>query len=272
MTAETVVITGAGGMGSAVARRIGSGRRIVLADAAPEHLDRAVAALEAEGHDVSGRVVDVGDQESVLALAAYAAAEGRLAAVVHTAGVSAATASIPQILRVDLAGTAYLIDAFAAVAVPGTAVVCVASMAGHYARLSAAEERALASEPASALLTLDVVRSAGPDAVSAYILAKRANQVRASAAALAYSRRGARINTLSPGVISTPMARAEQQSASGDHMMAMLEACGAGRTGTPAEVAEAVAFLAGPDARYITGTDLLLDGGQAAWIRWHRPS
>ena len=91
------------------------------------------------------------------------------------------------------------------------------------------------------------------------------------AAAPAYNRRGARINSLSPGVIATAMAKAEQESASGAHMMEMLRACGIGRPGTPAEVAEAVAFLTGPGSLYITGTDLLIDGGQAAWLRRHRP-
>ncbi|GAA1647822.1 SDR family oxidoreductase [Actinoplanes couchii] len=270
-TSDVVVVTGAGGMGTAVARRIGSGRTVILADAFPEHLDRAVAALRAEGYDAHGQVTDIADQKSVTALADRAAAEGRLSAVVHTAGVSAATSTVRKIMEVDLAGTAYLIDAFEPVATRATSVVCVASMAGHYAQLSPDVERALAITPADGLLSLDVVADFEGDPVSAYILAKRANQVRVQAAALAYNRRGARINTISPGVISTPMARAEQESASGDHMMAMLDACGAGRTGTPAEIAEAAAFLTGPGSLYITGTDLLIDGGQAAWLYHHRP-
>ncbi|GLW33779.1 SDR family oxidoreductase [Actinoplanes regularis] len=270
-TSDVVVITGAGGMGTAVARRIGSGRTVLLADAFPDHLDRAVAALRAEGYRVLGRVTDIADQTSVNELAEAATAAGRPTAVVHTAGVSAATSTVARILEVDLAGTAYVIDAFEQLAVPGLSVVCVASMAGHYAQLSPAAERALAITPAGELLTLDVVTSLGDDPVAAYIVAKRANQVRVQAAALAYNRRGARINTVSPGVVSTAMAQAEQNSASGEQMMAMLDACGIGRTGTPAEIAEAAAFLTGPDSRYITGTDLLVDGGQAAWLRWHRP-
>ncbi|MFF3855754.1 SDR family oxidoreductase [Micromonospora sp. NPDC002575] len=107
--------------------------------------------------------------------------------------------------------------------------------------------------------------------MAAYILAKRGNQVRVQAAALGYNRRGARINTISPGVISTAMAKAEQEASSGEHMMGMLTACGIGRTGTPAEIASAVAFLTGPESLYITGAALLIDGGQAAWICRHRP-
>ncbi|HWS38158.1 MAG TPA: SDR family oxidoreductase [Actinoplanes sp.] len=269
MSKDVVVITGAGGMGTAVARRVGSGHTVILADAFADHLDRAVTALRAEGYDARGQVTDIADQKSVGELATVSAAAGRLTAVVHTAGVSAATSTVEQIMAVDLAGTAYLIDAFEPVVTDGTAVVCVASMAGHYARLDPADEQALATTPADRLLELGVVTGAGEKPVDAYILAKRGNQVRVQAAALAYNRRGARINTISPGVIATAMAKAEQESASGEHMMAMLDACGIGRAGTPGEIAEAVAFLTGPGSRYITGTDLLVDGGQAAWLRRH---
>ncbi|GIF19314.1 NAD(P)-dependent dehydrogenase (short-subunit alcohol dehydrogenase family) [Actinoplanes tereljensis] len=266
-----VVVTGAGGMGTAVARRIGSGQTVLLADASPEALDRAVAALQAEGYTVKGQVTDVSDGPSVVKLAEAAAAEGRLTAVVHTAGVSAATATAHQIMAVDLLGTAHVIEAFEPVATQGMSLVCIASMAGHYATLTPAEEMALATTPTADLLSLDVVvQAATLEPVAAYILAKRANQVRVETAALAYNRRGARINTVSPGVISTAMAKAEQEGEAGKHMMASLVACGIGRTGTPGELAEAVAFLTGPASLYITGTDILIDGGQAAWLRRHR--
>ncbi|MEU9361041.1 SDR family oxidoreductase [Streptomyces sp. NPDC048301] len=269
--ADVVVVTGTGGMGIAVARRLGSGRAMVLADAVPQALDRAVTLLRAEGYTVQGQLTDVSDAQAVTELARTAGRRGRVAAVVHTAGVSAATSTVQQIMRVDLAGTAHVIDAFRAVATRGTSLVCVASMAGHYATLRHADEVRLATAPAGELLSLDVVTTVGDDPIAAYILAKRANQVRVQAAALAWNRVGARINTISPGVISTPMAKSEEQAPSGDHMMGMLDACGAGRTGTPGEIAEAAAFLTGPGSLYITGTDLLVDGGQAAWLRWHRP-
>ncbi|MEV6348297.1 SDR family oxidoreductase [Actinoplanes sp. NPDC051851] len=269
---DVVVVTGAGGMGLAVARRIGSGRTVILADAFAEPLDRAVSTLNAEGYAAKGHVTDVSDAQAVTGLAEAAAAEGRIVAVVHTAGVSAATATVEKIMQVDLAGTAHVIDAFEQVATRGTALVCIASMAGHYAALQHVDERALATAPTAELLTLDVVTSAkDKEPVAAYIIAKRANQIRVQAAALAWNRRGARINTVSPGVIATAMAKSEAESASGEHMMAMLDACGAGRTGTPQEIADVVAFLTGPESQYITGTDVLIDGGQAAWIRWHRP-
>jgi len=268
---EVVVVTGAGGMGEAIARRIGSGRTLIMADAAPEALDRVVTALCAAGYSAKGRLTDVARPDDVRQLADLAAAEGRVGAVVHTAGVSAATASARQIMAVDLAGTAHVIDAFARVATRGTSLVCVASMAGHYASLSHETEVALATAPTETLLGLAAVTAIGDDPMGAYILAKRANQVRVQAAALAWNRLGARINTVSPGVIATAMSRAEAESAGGGPMMAMLEACGAGRTGTPGEIADVVAFLTGPESLFVTGTDILVDGGQAAWIRWHRP-
>ncbi|GAA2597380.1 SDR family oxidoreductase [Winogradskya consettensis] len=267
---DVVVVTGAGGMGLAVARRLGSGRTVILADASAPALEQAVDSLRAAGYAATGRLTDVSDAAAVAKLAAAAADAGRLTAIVHTAGVSAATGTAKAIIEVDLVGTAHVIDAFGEVAGPGTALVCVSSMAGHYATVAPGDERALALAPAAELRTLDVVRAVGDDPLAAYMLAKRGNHLRVQAAALAWNLRGARINTISPGVISTAMAAAESRTASGVHMMAMVEACGAGRTGTPAEIAAAAAYLTGPESLYVTGTDLLIDGGQAAWIRWHR--
>lgn len=269
---EVVVVTGTGGMGEAVARRLGNGRRLLLADHSEEALDRVSGALSASGYNVHTMPTDVSDRSSVETLARTADEMGRIVAVVHTAGVSAATSTARRILEVDLLGTAHVIDAFAPVTSRGTSLVCVSSMAGHHASLPAEEERALATAPTGELLDLDVLSTAGDDAIAAYILAKRANHLRVQAAALDWNHRGARVNTVSPGVIATPMSDAEAASASGGHMTVMLEACGIGRKGTTGEIAEAVAFLAGPQSRFVTGTDLLVDGGQAAWLRWHRPA
>lgn len=267
---DVVVVTGAGGMGAAVARRLGSGRTLVVADASERRLEQTVTALSDEGHAVRGVVTDVSDRGSVEELATIASGEGRLTAVVHTAGVSPATAPVETIIDVDMIGTAHVIDVFETVASGGTSLVCVASMAGHYASLGPAEETALATTPTDALRELDVV-TAIRDEGTAYVVSKRSNHLRVQAAALAWNQRGATVNSVSPGVISTEMAKAEAASPSGDRMRQMLDACGAGRTGTPAEIADAVAFLTGPHARYITGTDLLVDGGQTAWVHRHAP-
>ncbi|MEV2191476.1 SDR family oxidoreductase [Streptomyces phaeochromogenes] len=266
---DVVVVTGAGGMGVAVARRLGNGRNVLLADASSQGLDRAVTALTDEGYAVRGMVTDVSDRGAVHKLAEASAAEGRVAAVVHTAGVSPATGPAKTIVDVNLLGTAHVIDAFETVATRGTSLVVISSMAGHVASLSREEEAALATTATEDLLGLDVVTAIGDDAQTAYIVTKRANHLRVQAAALAWNLRGARINSVSPGVIATAMSRAEAASPSGVHMMQMLDASGSGRVGTPGEIADAVAFLTGPESSYITGTDLLVDGGQAAWLRLH---
>lgn len=266
---DVVVVTGAGGMGVAVARRLGSGRNVLLADASSQGLDRAVTALTDEGYAVRGMVTDVSDRGAVHKLAEASAAEGRVAAVVHTAGVSPATGPAKAIVDVNLLGTAHVIDAFETVATRGTALVVISSMAGHVASLSREEEAALATTATEDLLGLDVVTAIGDAAQTAYIVTKRANHLRVQAAALAWNLRGARVNSVSPGVIATAMSRAEAASPSGAHMMQMLDASGSGRVGTPGEIADAVAFLTGPESSYITGTDLLVDGGQAAWLRLH---
>jgi len=266
---DVVVVTGAGGMGVAVARRLGNGRNVLLADASSQGLDRAVTALTDEGYAVRGMVTDVSDRGAVHKLAESAAAEGRVAAVVHTAGVSPATGPAKTIVDVNLLGTAHVIDAFETVATRGTSLVVISSMAGHVASLSREEEAALATTATEDLLGLDVVTAIGDDAQTAYIVTKRANHLRVQAAALAWNLRGARVNSVSPGVIATAMSRAEAASPSGAHMTQMLDASGSGRVGTPGEIADAVAFLTGPESSYITGTDLLVDGGQAAWLRLH---
>ncbi|MEU4611908.1 SDR family oxidoreductase [Streptomyces umbrinus] len=266
---DVVVVTGAGGMGVAVARRLGNGRNVLLADASSQGLDRAVTALTDEGYAVRGMVTDVSDRGAVHKLAEASAAEGRVAAIVHTAGVSPATGPAKTIVDVNLLGTAHVIDAFETVATRGTALVVISSMAGHVASLSREEEAALATTATEDLLGLDVVTAIGDDAQTAYIVTKRANHLRVQAAALAWNLRGARINSVSPGVIATAMSRAEAASPSGAHMMQMLDASGSGRVGTPGEIADAVAFLTGPESSYVTGTDLLVDGGQAAWLRLH---
>lgn len=266
---DVVVVTGAGGIGTAVARRLGSGRTLFLADVSRGQLDRTVAALRAEGHEAHGMVVDVCDRTEVRKFAETAAGEGRLAAVVHTAGVCASIASARTNFEVNMVGTAHVLDCFEAVATRGTSLVCVAGIAGHYATLSEEEENLLANVPAEELLELDVVATVGDDAVPAYIVSNRAVQVRVQAAALAWNLRGARVNSVSPGTVATDMAKAEAGSVYGEHLRKMLDGCGAGRPAAPAEIADVVAFLAGPQAQYVTGTDLVVDGGQSAWLRRH---
>ncbi len=264
------MVTGAGGMGLAVARRCGVGRTVLLADHDGAVLAAAADDLTATGYRVVTRSMDVADASSVGALAGAAAELGAVTTVVHTAGLSPVQASVAAILRVDLLGTALVLDAFAEVVAEGGAGVFISSMAGAMATVPEELEARLATVPTAELLDLpELSEGAVADPGAAYLLSKRANQVRVRAAAVAWGRRGARVNSISPGVVATPMGAAELAGPSGDVMRAMVEGSPTGRIGTPEDIAAAVDFLAGPDAGFITGADLLVDGGVVATL--HAP-
>jgi NAD(P)-dependent dehydrogenase (short-subunit alcohol dehydrogenase family) len=260
------VVIGVGGMGMAIARRIGSGRSLLLADLAEPVLEAAATALRGEGHAVTTQKVDVGDRESVAALAKSASELGAVMTIAHTAGVSPVQATPAQILRVDLLGVAHVIEEFASVIEPGGAGVVIASMAGHrlLSLLPPEQELALSETPAEELLGLPFVESTVDSPRNAYWVAKRGNQLRVQAAASFWGERGARINSISPGMVSTPMGQAEFAGPSGDRMRTAVEISAAGRLATPDDIASAAAFLLGPDANFVTGTDLLVDGGVTA--------
>jgi NAD(P)-dependent dehydrogenase (short-subunit alcohol dehydrogenase family) len=265
MQKDVVVVIGVGGMGLAIARRIGSGRAVMLADFNESTLEAAAAQLRVEGHDVTAERVDVSDHASVAKLANAAAALGRVTHVAHTAGLSPVQAPIDAILHVDLLGVAYVLDEFQRVIAPGGAGVVIASMAGHMAApsLPAELQGALAATPTDQLLDLPFLAAgAVPNPGAAYSYAKRANQLRVARAAIAWGERGARINSISPGIISTAMGAEELAGESGQQMRGMIAMSAAKRVGTPDDIAAAAAFLLDPQqASFITGTDLLVDGG-----------
>jgi NAD(P)-dependent dehydrogenase (short-subunit alcohol dehydrogenase family) len=274
MIREVLVVIGAGGMGAAIARRLGSGRRLVLADCDPDALRTVAEAMVDDGLDVVADIVDVTDPSSVTAVASAAADRGPVVAVAHTAGVSPARASVSDILRVDLLGTAHVLDAFGDVIAPHGAGVVIASMAGTIlgGGLSNEDANLLAATPAEALLDVPAIRallnSDGDTADSrsmAYGTAKRGNQLRVQAAASRWGARGARINSISPGVISTAMGRAElADPATGEMVSALISSSPAGRVGTVGDIAAIAEFLLSTGAGFITGTDVLADGGVVA--------
>lgn len=274
MDEGVLVVIGVGGMGQAIVRRSGSGRRVLLADFNDAALQAAADLLRGEGHHVTTQVVDVSDQDAVLSLAEAAAGLGRVTHVAHTAGLSAAQAPTDMILRVDLLGVALVLDTFAQVIAPGGAAVVIASMAGHMATgISADHERALALTPAHELLALPFLTSdAVGDPGSAYVLAKRANVLRVQAAAGVWGARGARVNSISPGIISTPMAQQELNGESGEQMRQMVAMSAARRLGTPDDIAAVAAFLLSRQADFVTGTDVLVDGGVIAAVRTLTPA
>jgi NAD(P)-dependent dehydrogenase (short-subunit alcohol dehydrogenase family) len=271
VVAEVLTIIGVGGMGQAIARRLGAGKTVLLADYNEKTLAAAAESLSTDGHHVETRSVDVASSESVHGLAEYAASLGSITQVAHTAGLSLAQASAEAILAVDLLGVALVLQEFGEVVAPGGAGVVIASMAGHLVpALSAEQERALAHSPPGELMRLDFVSRITEQAF-AYPIAKHANHIRVRAASAQWGRRGARINSISPGIISTPMSHQELASPVGDGMRAMIAMSGTGRMGTPDEIAAATAFLLGPDATFITGADLLVDGGVIAALKAGNP-
>jgi NAD(P)-dependent dehydrogenase (short-subunit alcohol dehydrogenase family) len=269
LTRDVLVVLGAGGMGLAVARQCGSGTRVLLADLTDDALEAAATPLRAEGHGITTHRTDVSSFDSVAALAEAASQLGAVRSIVHTAGVSPVQAPAADVIAVDLVGAAFVLDAFGQVVAPGGAGVVIASMAGHLTSpLSADDEAAIAGAAPSDLGSLECVAAAAAgDSGMAYAFAKQAAAVRVRAAALPWGRRGARINAISPGVIATSMGRAELDGPSGDFMRIMVEASGSGRLGTPDDIASVTAFLLGPQASFITGVDLLVDGGVVAAMR-----
>ncbi|MDO5495864.1 MAG: SDR family oxidoreductase [bacterium] len=273
MEKNVLVVIGVGGMGLAIARRCGSGKKVILADFNEQTLAAAAEQLRIEGHDVTEHRVDVSDLDSVTKLAQDAAAEGPVLQVAHTAGLSPVQAPTDAIIKVDLLGVAYVLDAFAEVIASGGAGVVIASMAGHFAADSVPLEmaKALSLTPTDQLSELPFLgEGALPNPGAAYSIAKRANALRVQAAAGVWGQRGARINSISPGIISTPMGNAELDGESGQQMRGMIAASATGRTGTPDDIAAATAFLLdAQQSSFITGTDLLVDGGAVAGVRWH---
>ncbi|SIO02739.1 SDR family oxidoreductase [Agromyces cerinus] len=265
-TRDVLVVIGVGGMGEAIARRQGTGRTVVLADFSQAALDRVGDALRGDGFEVVVHLVDVSSRTSVAALADAAGDLGRVTQVVHTAGLSPVQASRDAILAVDLLGTAHVLDEFERVIAPGGAGLVIASMAGHFLPpLPPEVSHALATTPSDELLALPVLASIAEPA-GAYSFAKHANHLRVRAASAGWGAKGARVNSISPGVISTPMGQQELAGESGAQMRAMIDGSGTGRVGTPYDIADAAAFLLGPDASFITGTDLRVDGGVVAAV------
>lgn len=266
---DVTIIIGVGGMGQAIARRIGAGQQLLLADFNEELLETAAAALRADGFQVQTAFVDVSQQDSMRELAATAFGLGPVVNAVHTAGLSPEMAPANAIYAVDLAGVAFFLEEFGPVMAPNGAGLVIASMAGAIAASSLPAELLdpLATLPADQLLDFPPLASAPlQDPGAAYTLSKRANQLRVQRAATAWGKHGTRVNSISPGVISTPMGQKELAGGSGAGMRAMIENSSTGRLGTPNDIANAAAFLLSADASFISGTDLLVDGGVVAGL------
>jgi NAD(P)-dependent dehydrogenase (short-subunit alcohol dehydrogenase family) len=263
---QVVVVIGAGSIGQAIARRVSAGKRVVLADLHQSNADAAAGVMADAGFEVSTATVDVSSRESIHALVETATAFGDITGVIHAAGVSPSQASPEAILRVDLYGTAVLLEEFGHVIAPDGAGVVIASQSGHRLQaLTAEQDAALATTPADELLALPMLQpDQVTDSLHAYQLAKRANSLRVMAEAVRWGKRGARVNTISPGIIMTPLARDELTGPRSEGYRRMIELSPAERAGTPDEVGNIGALLMGPDGAFITGSDFLMDGGVTA--------
>ena len=261
-----IVLTGAGSIGQAIARRVGAGKHILLADLDQENNEAAAKTLSNAGFDVSTTIVDVSSRTSVRTLVETASTIGNIKGLIHSAGVSPSQASPATILKVDLYGTAVVLEEFGNIIAEGGSAVVIASQSGHrLPALTPEQNKALATTPADELLALYFLQpNQVTDSLHAYQLSKRGNSLRVMAEAVRWGKRGARVNTISPGIIITPLAKDELSGPRGDGYRRMIDTSAAGRAGTPDEVGTVAALLMGADGAFITGSDFLMDGGVTA--------
>lgn len=261
-----IVLVGAGSIGTAIARRVGIGHHLLVADLHQSQVDLAALVLHNAGYLTTTALVDLASRASIQALKIKAEQLGELQGVIIAAGVSPSQASIETILQVDLYGTAVLLEEFGAVIASGGSAVVIASQSGHrLPALSAEQNKALATTSAEELLSLFFIQpNQITDSLHAYQLAKRANVLRVQAEAVRWGKRGARVNAISPGIIITPLAHDELNGPRGDLYKRMINLSPVGRAGTPDEVANVAALLMGPEGAFITGSDILMDGGVTA--------
>ena len=263
---NVIVLIGAGQIGQAIARRVGVGKHVVLADMRPENANAAAEVMSNAGYDVSVATVDVSSRDAVHALVATSTKLGDVTGLIHAAGVSPSQATPATILKVDLYGTALVLEAFGDVIAQGGSGVVIASQSGHrLPPLTVEQNRALATTPVEELLTLPFLQlDQVKDSLHAYQLSKRGNSLRVMAETVRWGRRGARVNTNSPGIIITPLAKDELTGPRGEGYRRMIDLSAAKRAGTPDEVGTVGALLMGPHGGFITGSDFLMDGGVTA--------
>ena len=266
MGKEVLLLTGAGQIGMAIARRIGFGKKIVLGDKRMENAEAIAKIMNEAGFDVTPVEMDLGDRASILHIIAEARKYGEIKYLVNAAGVSPSQAPIETILKVDLYGTAVLLEEVGKVIAPGGCGVTISSQSGwRMPQLTAAEDRLLATTPTEELLSLDLLQPANiRDTLHAYQLAKRCNEKRVMAECVKWGQRGARLNDIAPGIIVTPLALDEFSGPRGDFYKNMFAKCPAGRPGTADEVANVAALLMSEAGAFITGSTFLMDGGATA--------
>lgn len=263
---DVILWTGAGQIGMAIARRVGYGKKIVVGDKNIENANAIAKIMNDAGFDVEWVECDISSRESILNLIKKGQEYGEIAMLINSAGVSPSQAPIERILHVDLYGTAVLLEEVGKVIKKGGTGVTISSQSGHrMEQLGAVIDEQLATTPTEELLNLDVLQPENiKDTLHAYQLAKRCNEKRVMAESVKWGERGARINSISPGIIVTPLAIDEFNGIRGDFYKNMFAKCPAGRPGTADEVANVAELLMTEKGAFITGADFLIDGGATA--------
>ena len=266
MKKEVMILTDAGQIGMAIARRMGYGKKIVVGDLNPESTEAVCRILNEAGFDTVPVEMNLSSRESILNLIAVAREHGEISMLVNAAGVSPSQASIETILKVDLYGTAVLLEEVGKVIKEDGVGVTISSQSGHrMPALTIEEDMLLATTPTEELLSLDMLQPDSiEDTLHAYQMAKRCNVKRVMAEAVKWGGCGARINSISPGIIVTPLAIDEFNGPRGDFYKNMFTKCPAGRPGTADEVANVAELLMSDRGAFITGADFLIDGGATA--------
>ena len=261
-----MILTGAGQIGMAIARRIGSGMKIVIGDKSVENANAMARTMNQAGFDATPLEMDLSSRNSILHLIAEAQGYGNISMLVNAAGVSPSQASVETILQVDLYGTAVLLEEVGKVIMPGGTGVTISRQSGHrMPALTPEQDEQLAVTPAEELLALPLLHPEQiKDPLHAYQMAKRCNVKRVMAEAVKWGARGARVNSISPGIVVTPLALDEFNGPRGEFYKNMFAKCPVGRPGTPDEIAHVAELLMVGKGSFITGADFLIDGGATA--------
>ncbi|WP_288324742.1 SDR family oxidoreductase [uncultured Phocaeicola sp.] len=266
MKLDVMILTGAGQIGMAIARRMGYGKKIVVGDKKMENAEDVARIMNNAGFNAIPVEMDLSSRASILSLIAEARKYGEISMLVNAAGVSPSQASIETILKVDLYGTAVLLEEVGKIIKEGGVGITISSQSGYrMPALTADEDEQLACTPTEELLSLDILQPQNiRDTLHAYQMAKRCNVKRVMAEAVKWGERDARINSISPGIVVTPLALDEFNGPRGDFYKNMFAKCPAGRPGTADEIANVAELLMSDRGAFITGADFLIDGGATA--------
>lgn len=263
MKKDVMILTGAGQIGMAIARRMGAGTKIVIGDKKPENAKTIAQIMNEAGFDTVPMEMDLSSRESILNIIAEAQKYGEISMLVNAAGVSPSQAPVEAILKVDLYGTAVLLEEVGKVIKAGGVGVTISSQSGwRMPALTAEEDELLATTATEELLKLDILHPKNiRDTLHAYQMAKRCNEKRVMAEAVKWGERGARLNDIAPGIVVTPLALDEFNGPRGDFYKDMFARCPAGRPGTADEIANVAELLMSSKGSFITGSTILIDGG-----------